>query len=115
MRRSSALSGLCVSSLSLQSEVLEEELLDGNHIVISIEPNHGNFYLPTHALADSGATGYAFAGEEFVRGHGLSLFKLKQPRSLEVINGHPVEAELSPTSPKYQLTLMDIRKNYLCL
>jgi len=45
--------------------LLEEELLDGNHIVISVELNNGVSCLPTHALVDCGATGYAFADEEF--------------------------------------------------
>jgi len=72
--------------------VLEEELLDGNHIVISMELNDEISCLPTHALVDSGATGYAFADEEFVRDHNLPMFKLKNPRSLEVIDGRPVES-----------------------
>ena len=72
--------------------MLEEELLDGNHIVISMELNDEISCLPTHALVDSGATGYAFADEEFVRDHNLPMFKLKNPRSLEVIDGRPVES-----------------------
>jgi len=67
-------------------------LLEGNHIVISLELNDGVSYLPTHALVDCGATGYAFADEEYVRDHNLPLFKLKQPRSLDVIDGRPVES-----------------------
>ena len=81
-----------MSSLSLQSEVLEEELLGGSHVVISGELNDGTSPLPTHALVDSGATGYAFADELYVRDHNLPLFKLKQPRRLEVIDGRPVES-----------------------
>jgi len=85
-------SALCISSLLLQSEVLEEELLDGTHIVISVELNDGISLIPTHALVDCGATGYAFADEEFVRDHNLPLYKLTTPRTLEVIDGHPIES-----------------------
>ena len=68
---------LSVSSLSLQSEVLEGELLDGNHVVtgISVGLNDRISCLPTYALVDSGATGYVFADEEFVIDHKLPLFK----------------------------------------
>jgi len=45
--------------------VLEEELLGGNHIVISDELNDIS-HIQTHALVDCGATGYALADEEFV-------------------------------------------------
>jgi predicted aspartyl protease len=77
--------------LSLQSEGIEEGFLDGSYIVISGELNDVSKIL-THALVDCGATGYAFADEEFVRDHNLPLYKLSQPRSLEVIDGRPVES-----------------------
>jgi len=83
---------LGISLLSLQSEVLEEELLDGTHIVISVELNDRISLIPTHALVDCGATGYAFADEEFVRDHNLPLYKLTTLRTLEVIDGCPIES-----------------------
>ena len=45
---------LCISALYLQSEVLKEELLDGNHVVISVELNDGISCLPTHAQWSKG-------------------------------------------------------------
>jgi len=72
--------------------VLKEELWDGTHIVISVELNDGISLIPTHALVDCGATGYAFADEEFVRDHNLPLFKLTMPRTLEVIDGRLIES-----------------------
>jgi len=53
---SSLSAALCISSLSVQSKVLEEELLDGTHILISVELNDGISQIPTHALVDCGAS-----------------------------------------------------------
>ena len=60
-------------------------------IVISVELNDGISQIPTHALVDCGATGYACADEEFVRDHNLPLYKVTKPRTLEVIDGRPIE------------------------
>ena len=72
--------------------MLKEKLLDGNHIVISVELNDDVSNIPTFPLIDSGATGYAFADEEYARDYNLPLFKLKTPRSLEVIDGRLVQS-----------------------
>ena len=45
-------------------------------------------------LFNYGATGYAFVDEEFACNHNLLLYKLKTPRSLEVIDGRPIESGL---------------------
>jgi len=90
---SSPLSYVFVSySLSLQFEVLEEELLDGKHVVILVELNDSVSNIPTHPLVDSCATRYAVADEELVDDDNLFLFKLKTLQSLEVINSRPVES-----------------------
>ena len=94
MPRLSALSSVfACSSLSLQSEVLEEELLEGSHVVILVELNdtNGLTSLHTHVLMDSGATGYAFIDVEYPHDHHLPLYKLKQPLDLEIIDSSPVE------------------------
>jgi len=105
----SPLSALCISSLSLQSNVLEEDRMDGNHIVISVELNDG-ILLPTYALVDCGATGYAFVDEEFARDHNLPLFKLKQPCSLEVIDGRPVESGMITYLTKVEMNINNHRE-----
>ena len=74
MASKSPTSVCAISALSLQSEVLEEGLWDGNHVVILVELNDGVSQVPTHALVDCGATGYAFADAEFARDHNLPLF-----------------------------------------
>ena len=110
MGKVSSLSALCISSLSLQSEVLSEDVLDGNHKVISVELKDGPSSLPTHALVDCGATGYAFVDEEFARDHNLPLFKLKQPRSLEVIDGRPVESGMITHLIKVEMNINNHRE-----
>lgn len=85
--------------------MLEEECLDGSHIVISVKLNDFTSVIPTHALVDCGATGYAFVDEEFARNHNLPMFKLNNPRLLEVIDGRPIE---SGTITHYVKTQMSI-------
>jgi predicted aspartyl protease len=43
--------------------------------------------IPTHALIDCGATGYAFIDQDFAHYHKLPLCPLKTPHALEVIDG----------------------------
>ena len=66
--------------------------MEGNHLVISCNLIDGINRIRTHALVDCGATGYAFIDESFTRHHNLPLFPLKTPRSLEVIDGRPIES-----------------------
>ena len=105
MRHPVSKSTLCISSLSLQSQVLEEELLDGGHIIVSVELNDVPNYIPSHALVDCGATGYAFIDEEFARDYNLPLFKLKMPCCLEVIDGRPIESGLIMQLSRLRMTI----------
>ena len=105
----SPLSTLSISSLCLQSEVLGEDGLDGNHIVISVELKDG-LSLPTHALVACGVTGYAFVDEEFAPDHNLPLFKLKQPGSLEVIDGWPVESGMITDLTKVEMNISNYKE-----
>ena len=72
--------------------MLGEESLDGSHLVISVILDDNETRIPTHALVDCGATGYTFIDEEFVRHHKFPLYKLQNPRVLEVIDGRPIES-----------------------
>ena len=75
--------------------MLEEELLDGGHVVISVKlDNKSNKIFSSYTLVDCGATGYVFVDKEFECNHDLPLYKLKTPRSLEVIDGRPIESGL---------------------
>ena len=48
--------------------------------------------IATHALIDSGATGIAFIDKNFAYHHQLPLVPFPNPRSLEVIDGHPISS-----------------------
>ncbi len=102
--RPSSYDTLRVSSLSVQSDI-DEELLDGNHIVISTQIKDDSSNISTHALVDCGATGYAFVDEEFARDQNFPLFKLKKPRCLEVIDGRPIESGLIIHMIKLHMTI----------
>ena len=97
---------LRVSSCSVQSHI-DEELLDGNHIVIStqIKDDSSNTNITTHALVDCGATGYAFVDEEFASDQNFPLFKIKKPCCLEVIDGRPIESGLITYMTKLNMTI----------
>ena len=86
---------LHISSLSLQSQVLEEELLDGGHIVVSVKlDDKSNKSFSSYALVDCGVTGYAFIDKEFACDYNLPLSKLKTPHSLEVIDVRTIQSGL---------------------
>ena len=95
---------LPISSCSLQSNI-KEELLDGNHIVISTQIQDKCSLISTHALVDCGATGFAFIDKEFVCDHNFPLFKLKKPHCLEVIDGRPIESGLITHMTKLKMTI----------
>ena len=95
---------LGISSCSLQSDV-KEELLDENHIVISIQIQDESSLISTHALVDCKATGFAFIDEEFTRNYNFPLFKLKKPRCLEVIDRRPIESSLITYITKLKMTI----------
>jgi hypothetical protein len=78
---------LMLSSLSLQSTHVSEEILEENHIVVPIEINNDFLRKTIYALVDCGATGYAFIDEEYCRQNQIPLQKLRNSRILEVIDG----------------------------
>ena len=49
--------------------------------------------IPSCAMIDGGATGYAFVDETFARCHNLFLYKLRNPRTLEVFDERSIETE----------------------
>ena len=66
--------------------------MEGRHLVVLCKLSFGDQTIATHALIDCGATGIAFVDEDFARHHQLPLTPLQFPRSLEVINGHPISS-----------------------
>ena len=66
--------------------------MEGEHLVVSCVLSVDNQTIATHALIDSGATGIAFIDKDFAHHHQLPLVPLKNPRSLEVIDGRPISS-----------------------
>src|SRR5271169_1965960 len=90
--KSSPIGGFLLSGFSVSETILEEGSMDGNHLVITCTLSDNENKIRTHALIDSGATGYSFIDEDFARHHNLPLYKLSTPRSLEVIDGRPISS-----------------------
>ena len=69
---------------------MDESCLDGSHLVISCALAYRDSRLQTDALVDCGATGFSFVDETFARRHRLPLIRLREPRTLTVIDGRPI-------------------------
>ena len=63
--------GLKLSGFSLSDVPLEEQNMDGNHLLVKCLLSNGEDLIETPALVDCGASGFAFIDEEFVRQHHL--------------------------------------------
>ena len=74
------------------SREVEENELEGNHLIVTSTLRNGENSVQTPSLIDSGATGFAFIDENFARQHKFPLYKLRTPRDLEVIDGRPIES-----------------------
>jgi predicted aspartyl protease len=81
------------------------EGMDGEHLVVNCTIDDQGNEIRSHALIDSGATGFAFIDEEFTTSHGLPLYSLKDPQELEVIDGRPIESGLVTAITKVKLTI----------
>jgi hypothetical protein len=88
----------------VKDAAIEEGSMDGNYLIVTCTLSLNNKELPTHALIDCGAMGYAFIDQDFTDRHQLSPYPLKTPHALEVIDGrkissgditHMVEVQLS--------------------
>ena len=91
---SSLLLPLKISALSLSPIEFNENILDGQHLVIpcTISVQFGEATVQTRALIDCGASGFSFVDEGFARHHSLPMTPLQQPRVVEVIDGRPISS-----------------------
>jgi predicted aspartyl protease len=76
-----------ISSTTVKDVAIEEGSMDGKHLVMTCTLSLNGKEIPTHALINCGATGYAFIDQDFANRHELPLCPLKTPRALEVIDG----------------------------
>jgi predicted aspartyl protease len=66
--------------------------MDGKHLVMMCTLSLNGKEIPTHALIDCGATGYAFIDQDFAHCHELPLCPLKTPCALEVIDRQKISS-----------------------
>jgi predicted aspartyl protease len=78
---------LSISSTTIRDAAIEEGSMDGKHLVVTCDLSFKHKKIPTHALIDCGATGYAFVDQAFATHYKLPLRPLTTPRVLEVIDG----------------------------
>jgi len=71
---------------------VEECELEGEHLFVAATLCNGDHSIQTPAMIDTGATGFAFIDENFVRQHKFPSYRLNPPQDLEVINGRPIES-----------------------
>jgi predicted aspartyl protease len=76
----------------MNEAAIEERGMDGKYLVVTCALSLNNCKVPTHALIDCGATGYAFIDKDFADLHQLPLYPLKIPRALEVIDGWKISS-----------------------
>jgi predicted aspartyl protease len=75
-----------ISSTAVKDIAIKEGSIDRNYLVIMYTLSLKNKEIPTYALIDCGATGYAFIDQDFANHYQLLLCPLKIPYALEVIN-----------------------------
>jgi len=56
--------------------------VEANHLVMACTIVNNHNEIRSHALIDSGATGYAFIDKAFAEHHNFPLFELKEPQPL---------------------------------
>jgi hypothetical protein len=76
-----------ISSTAVKDVAIKEGSMDGNHLIMIYTLSLNSKEIPTHALIDCGATGYAFIDQDFANRHQLPLHPQKTPHALEVIDG----------------------------
>ncbi|KAH0602911.1 uncharacterized protein H6S33_008561, partial [Morchella sextelata] len=85
----SPLSAFSISGFSVSSV---EDKLDGDHFVASGKIINNKISIQTHALIDTGCSGFAFIDETFARHKNFPFLPLKSPRTLEVVDGRPISS-----------------------
>jgi hypothetical protein len=81
-----------ISSSAVKNIAIEDGSIDGNHLIVTCTLSLDSKEIPTHALINCGATGYAFVDQDFANYHYLPLHPLKTPCTLEVIDGWKISS-----------------------
>jgi hypothetical protein len=85
----------------------QENEMDGNHLVIPCTLSDHDTKIDTHALVDCGCTGLSFMNEAFTHQHNFPRDQLKNPKTVKVINGHPISSRDITEYVKVQCTIGD--------
>jgi hypothetical protein len=84
--------------------------MDGQHLIVTCFLSHSNQEIQTYALIDCAATGYVFIDEDFAHYHQLPLCPLKNPRTLEVIDGYQISSGNITHIAEVQCSIQEHRK-----
>jgi hypothetical protein len=66
--------------------------MDGNYLVIPFTLSDYDIKIDTHALVDCGCTGLSFMNEAFACQYNIPCYQLKNPITVEVIDGYPISS-----------------------
>ena len=99
------------SSLLLFDFIMSNnEVSESNHLILTCNIDKNESLIRSYALVDTDATGYAFVDYDFVRCHHLPVYKLKEPRVIEVIDERPIEPEPITHMTKLTMTIENHRE-----
>jgi predicted aspartyl protease len=84
--------GFTISACAVEDRTIDENQMEGEHLVVSCTLSTGPNTLDTHAMLDTGCTAISFIDESFARDHNLPLHALRIPRTVEVIDGRAIES-----------------------
>jgi hypothetical protein len=81
--------------------------MDGNHLVIPCTLSDHEIEINTYALVDCGCTRLSFMNEAFECQYNFPHYQLKNPKTVEVIDGHPISLGNSTEYIEVQYTIGD--------
>jgi hypothetical protein len=70
----------------------QENEIDGNYLVVLYTLSYHNIKIDSHALVDCGCTGFTFMNEAFTCQHNHPRYEVKNPKTVKVINSHPISS-----------------------
>lgn len=79
--------------------------MNGNHLVISSTVLFKNVSIRTFALVDTGATGFPLVDKNLTRLYSLPLQTIKYPRTMELIDSHPIDSGAVTHVPRLGLNI----------
>ena len=99
------------SSLLLFDFIMSNnEVSESNHLILTCDVDKNESLIHSYALVDTDVIGYAFVDYDFVRCHHLLVYKLKEPRAIEVIDERSIELELITHMTKLTMTIENHRE-----